>query len=130
MPAKQLEAASVPALMPHVGPVKVLTPPQGPMHIKIAVMGGTRNVRFRDPQLGPSCDDVLNDPSERKDSSDCHSQRDDHDWKHDKTSIPSLDSMSAPRPLSCVAAILSRDGDLGSHRHRLRGPLPKIARSQ
>jgi hypothetical protein len=23
------------------------------MHIKIAVMGGTRNVRFRDPQLGP-----------------------------------------------------------------------------
>ena len=74
--------------MPHVGPVKVLTPPQGPMHIKIAVMGGTRNVRFRDPQLGPSCDDVLNHPSERKDSSDRHSQRDDHDWKHDEDKHP------------------------------------------
>jgi hypothetical protein len=56
--------------------------------------GWNRNVRFRDPQLGPSCNDVLDHPSERKDSSGRHSQCDDHDWKHDEES---LDSMSAPR---------------------------------
>jgi hypothetical protein len=54
------------------------------LQMKIGVMGGTRNVRFRDPQLAPSCDDVLDRPTEGKDSSDRHSQRDDRDWKHDK----------------------------------------------
>jgi hypothetical protein len=52
--------------------------------MKIGVMGGTRNVRFRDLQLAPSCDDVLDHPSERKDSSDRHHQRDHHGWKHDE----------------------------------------------
>ena len=60
------------------------TPLRWLLHMKIRVMGGTRNARSRDSQLGPSCDDVLDRPTEGKDSSDRHSQRDDHDWKHDK----------------------------------------------
>ena len=42
----------------------------------------------RDPRLEPSCDDVLDRPTEGKDSSNRQSQRDDHDWKHDEDKHP------------------------------------------
>ena len=42
----------------------------------------------RTPQRNPSCDDVLYHPSERKDSSDRPSQRENHNWEHDEHQYP------------------------------------------
>jgi hypothetical protein len=87
--------------------------------MKIGVMGGTRNVRFRDPQLAPSCDDVLDHPSERKDSSDRHSQRDHHGWKHDEdkhpesrqhvSTSPALLRGSHPAPATATLEVIDID---------------------
>jgi hypothetical protein len=85
MPAKRREVASVPALDDaRSRPVRVLTPPERAVAHDDCAIGCSRNVGSRDPQLGPSCDDVLDHPSERKDSSDRHSQRDHHDWENDE----------------------------------------------
>jgi hypothetical protein len=48
----------------------------------------TRDVLKNAPQRKPSCDDVLYHPSERKDSSDRPSQRENHDWEHDEDQYP------------------------------------------
>ena len=53
-----------------------------------AIHDPLRRDPFRDPQLGPLCNDVLDHPSERKGSSDRHYQHDDHDWKHDEDKHP------------------------------------------
>jgi len=78
----------------------------------------------RDPELGPSCDGVLDRPTESQDSSDRHSQREDHDWKHDEDKHPESRQHVRTSP-----ALLR-----GSHpvprrrprRLRLCGPLLKI----
>jgi hypothetical protein len=48
----------------------------------------TRDV-FENPRnRTPSCDDVLYHPSERNDSSERPSQRENHDWEHDEEQYP------------------------------------------
>ena len=91
----------------------------------VTIVGLERPRPLTHPQLGPSCDDVLNQPSKRKDSSDRHSQRDDHDWKHDEDKHPESRQHVRSSPPACRDAAVSRDGDsLGGHRHRLRGSRP------
>ena len=57
-----------------------------------------------------SCDDVLHQPSEHNDSSDRHSQREDHDWEHDEDQFPKSRQHVSVSPLSLPRSTKPRRG--------------------